>query len=76
VTEVGIGINRKNLLASASRSVNDDLRLRSEYLVAENRILRKQIAGRGSSGIPEGYSSPFDPRWADATSAPAQWATG
>jgi hypothetical protein len=39
-------MNGKNLLESVSESVNDDLRLRNEYLVAENRILRKQIDGR------------------------------
>jgi putative transposase len=36
----------KNLLASVSESVNDHLRLRNDYLVAENRILRHQIDGR------------------------------
>src|SRR4029434_7570058 len=39
-------MNWKNLLASVSESVNDHLRLRNTYLVAENRILRNQIAGR------------------------------
>jgi hypothetical protein len=36
----------KNLLESISASVNDHLRLRNEYLMAENRILRNQIDGR------------------------------
>jgi transposase len=36
-------MNWKNLLASVSESVNDELRLRHDYLVAENRILRNQI---------------------------------
>ena len=36
----------KNLLESISESVNDHLRLRHDYLVAENRILRNQIDGR------------------------------
>jgi putative transposase len=36
----------KNLLESVSESVNDHLRLRNEYLMAENRILRHQIDGR------------------------------
>jgi len=36
----------KNLLASVSESVNDHLRLRNDYLVAENRILSHQIDGR------------------------------
>jgi len=36
----------KNLLESVSESVNDALRLRNTYLVAENRILRNQIDGR------------------------------
>ena len=35
----------KNLLASVSKSVNDHLRLRNDYLVAENRILRHQSDG-------------------------------
>ena len=39
-------MNWKKLLASASESVNDQLRLRHDYLVAENRILRNQIDGR------------------------------
>jgi putative transposase len=39
-------MNWKNLLASVSESVNDHLRLRNDYLVAENRILRHQIDGR------------------------------
>ena len=34
----------KNLLESISESVNDHLRLRNDYLVTENRILRNQIA--------------------------------
>jgi hypothetical protein len=45
VTEVDIGMNWKNLLESVSESVNDELRLRNTYLVAENRILRNQIDG-------------------------------
>jgi transposase len=36
----------KKLLESVSESVNDHLRLRNDYLVAENRILRHQICGR------------------------------
>jgi putative transposase len=36
----------KKLLASVSAPVNDHLRLRNDYLVAENRILRHQIDGR------------------------------
>jgi transposase len=39
-------MNWKNLLESVSESVNDQLRLRNDYLVAENRILRNQIDGR------------------------------
>jgi len=39
-------MNWKNLLESVSESVNDELRLRNAYLVAENRILRNQIDGR------------------------------
>jgi hypothetical protein len=36
----------KKLLESASESLNDHLRLRNNYLMAENRILRNQIDGR------------------------------
>ena len=36
----------KKLLGSISASVNNALRLRNEYLLAENRILRQQIPGR------------------------------
>jgi putative transposase len=36
----------KQLLASISESVDDHLRLRNDYLMAENRILRHQIDGR------------------------------
>lgn len=39
-------MNWKKLLESVSESVNDQLRLRHNYLVAENRILRNQIDGR------------------------------
>jgi hypothetical protein len=38
----------KQLLVSITRSVNEELRLRNAYLVAENRILRHQITGRVS----------------------------
>ena len=36
----------KKLLESAKESLNDHMRLRNEYLMAENRILRNQIDGR------------------------------
>jgi len=36
----------KTLLAYITGSVDDELLRRNEYLVAENRILRKQIQGR------------------------------
>jgi len=36
----------KTLLAYITGSVDQHLRLRNEYLVTENRILRQQIAGR------------------------------
>ena len=36
----------KKLLESVSESLNDHVRLRNEYLIAENRILRSQIDGR------------------------------
>jgi hypothetical protein len=36
----------QQLLASITRSVDEELRLRNAYLVAENRILRQQMPGR------------------------------
>ena len=39
-------MNWKRLLESISESLNDDLRLRNDYLMAENRILRNRINGR------------------------------
>jgi hypothetical protein len=39
-------MNWKKLLESISESVNDQLQLRHDYLVAENRILHNQIDGR------------------------------
>jgi putative transposase len=36
----------KKLLGSVTESVDEELRLRNAYLVAENRILRQQINGR------------------------------
>ena len=36
----------KKLLGSIPASVDEELRLRNVYLVAENRILRQQITGR------------------------------
>src|SRR2546430_16615534 len=36
----------KQLLAYITGSVDQELRLRNEYLVTENRMLRKQIKGR------------------------------
>ena len=36
----------KKLLGSITASVDEELRLRNAYLVAENRILRQQITGR------------------------------
>jgi hypothetical protein len=39
-------VSWKQLLASISESVDDHLRLRNAYLMAENRILRHQIDGR------------------------------
>ncbi|MDH3599663.1 MAG: hypothetical protein OEU26_08525 [Candidatus Tectomicrobia bacterium] len=39
-------MNWKNLLESVSESVNNELRLRNEYLMAENRILRHQMDER------------------------------
>jgi hypothetical protein len=39
-------MNWTTLLAYISGSVDEELLLRNEYLVAENRILRDQIKGR------------------------------
>jgi len=36
----------KTMLAYVSGSVDEELLLRNEYLVAENRMLRNQIQGR------------------------------
>src|SRR5256885_6875471 len=36
----------KHLLASITGTVDQELLLRNEYLVTENRILRKQLKGR------------------------------
>ena len=40
------GMDWKKLLGSVTESVDEALRLRNAYLVAENRILRQQINGR------------------------------
>src|SRR5262245_14821483 len=40
------GMDWKTLLAYITGSVDDELLLRNEYLVTENRILRKQLKGR------------------------------
>jgi len=36
----------KKLLGSITKSVDEELRLRNEYLATENRLLRQQINGR------------------------------
>ena len=36
----------KTMLSYISGSVNEELLLRNEYLVAENRVLRNQLQGR------------------------------
>jgi hypothetical protein len=64
VGKVKQGMHWKNLLESASESVNDHLRLRNAYLRAENRILRQQIDGRVHLTDSAG--------WADAVSPPCQ----
>jgi hypothetical protein len=40
------GMDWKKLLGSITASVDEELRLRNAYLVAENRVLRQQITGR------------------------------
>jgi putative transposase len=42
----GIPMDWKQLLAYISGSVDEELLLRNEYLVAENHILRHQLQGR------------------------------
>jgi hypothetical protein len=44
--EVERGMDWKQLLAFIAGSVDQELLLRIEYLIAENRILRQQITGR------------------------------
>jgi putative transposase len=39
-------MNWKQLLGSITASVDEELRLRNAYLIAENRMLRQQISGR------------------------------
>jgi len=46
----------KTLLASITGTVDQELLVRNEYLVMENRILRNQITGRGIDDID---ASPF-----------------
>jgi putative transposase len=43
---VGIHMDWKTLLAYITGTVDQELLLRNEYLVTENRILRNQIKGR------------------------------
>src|SRR4029434_10184101 len=40
------GMDWKKLLGSITAPVDEELRLRNAYLIAENRILRQQITGR------------------------------
>jgi hypothetical protein len=47
----------KKLLESAKASLNDHLRLRNEYLMAENHILRNQIDGRVHLTDSEGFGA-------------------
>jgi putative transposase len=46
VAEVKSGVDWKQLLAYITGSVDQELLLRNEYLVTENRMLRQQIRGR------------------------------
>jgi putative transposase len=43
---VGSGMDWKQLLAYITGSVDQELLLRNEYLVTENRMLRTQLQGR------------------------------
>ena len=49
-------MNWKRLLAYVNGSVDEELHLRNEYLVTENRILRDQIKGRVRLTDPERVS--------------------
>jgi hypothetical protein len=44
--EVKQGMDWKKLLGSITESVDEEVRLRNEYLATENRLLRQQINGR------------------------------
>ena len=46
-------MNWKRMLATISGSVDQELLLRNEYLVTENRILKNQIKGRLQLTDPE-----------------------
>jgi hypothetical protein len=46
MTKWGAQMDWKTLLAYISGSVDEELLLRNDYLVVENRILRAQIKGR------------------------------
>jgi putative transposase len=39
-------MNWKRMLACMTGSVDEELRLRNDYLVTENRILRRRLQGR------------------------------
>ena len=42
----------KRMLAYVTGSVDEELLLRNEYLVTENRLLRNQIKGRAAADRP------------------------
>ena len=42
----GVAMDWKTMLSYISGSVDEELLLRNEYLVAENRVLRNQLRGR------------------------------
>ncbi len=41
-------MNWKRMLATLSSSVDQELLLRNEYLVTENRILKNEVKGKGN----------------------------
>ncbi len=49
-------MNWKRMMATLSGSVDQELLLRNEYLVTENRILKNQIKGRLQLTDPERIS--------------------
>ena len=56
-------MNWKTLLTNITGSVDQELLLRNEYLVTENRILRQQITGRARLSDGERLFIQREPTW-------------